>query len=114
MPSVDVQTGTISPLNAEISLGEEFTWTCSEVPAGTSITVYAEISQGQPWFKTAAVPEVGSIQFTAPGPSEAVIAELESIGIGGGWQWTASGANVDANAHVAVHPSMPHEKKKAS
>jgi hypothetical protein len=104
MASIDVETGAISPQNAVIDVGDNFTWTCSEVKSGTSITVHAALSAGQPWFKTAASPQVGQITFSAPGPSANCIAEMQSPT--GGWTWTAQGANVDQGAHVNIGVHM--------
>jgi hypothetical protein len=100
MASVDVETGAISPLNGVIDVGDNFTWNCSEVPDGTSVTVYAALSAGKPWFKTAASPQVGQITFSAPGPSANCVAEMQSPAAG--WTWTAKGAEVEEGAHVNV------------
>jgi hypothetical protein len=109
MASVDVETGMISPLNAVIDVGDSFTWTCNEAPNGTSITVYAALSGGQPWFKTAASPRVGHITFTAPGPSANCVAEMQSPAAG--WTWTASGVNVEPQAHVNIGVHMDADRK---
>lgn len=109
MASIDVETGAISPLNAVIDVGDNFTWNCNEVPNGTSITVYAAVSGGKPWFKTAASPQVGQITFNAPGPSANCVAEMQSPTVG--WTWTASGANVNSNAHVNIGVHMDVARK---
>jgi hypothetical protein len=109
MASVDVETGAISPLKGVIDVGDNFTWTCNEAPSGTNITVYAALSAGSPWFKTAASPQVGQITFTAPGPSASCIAEMESPAAG--WTWTAAGVNVEPNARVNVGVHMDAAKK---
>jgi len=104
-PSVDVETGNV--LNGPVHSAHTFTWTCSEAPNGTSITVHAALmGNGHPWFQTASGD--GYVTFNAPGPSAAVTAEAASPFQG--WTWTASGVNVSQGAHVNVSATMPNAK----
>lgn len=104
MASVDVQTGNISPPGATIPSGGPFTWTCSQVPAGTTITVHATaMPTGHPWFQNSS--GQGQISFTTPNASASVTAEGE-----GNWQYTAAGVNVNAGARVHVSSTMPEAK----
>jgi hypothetical protein len=106
--SVDVTTGTITPANATIAVGDTFVWTCSAASPNTSITVSAAV---RPWFLTVSSPQTDSVQFTTPASSQEVTAELTSPA--GGWTWRAN-VYVDQNAHVNVGVHMPMEKKRAS
>jgi hypothetical protein len=104
MPSVDVETGDITPHESSIQNGTSFTWTCSEAPNNTSITVTAEKVGGKPWFVTSS--GSGSVSFTTPNASEAVTAQET----GDDCTWLATGVNVDQGAHVKVSSSMPQTK----
>lgn len=104
MASVDVQTGNISPPGATIQAGGSFTWTCSEVPAGTTITVHATaMPTGLPWFEN--TNGQGQISFTTPNASASVTAEG-----GGSWPYTAAGVNVNVGARVHVASTVPEAK----
>jgi hypothetical protein len=104
MPSVDVQTGNITPSGSSIEVDEQFTWTCSQVPNGTKITVYAQIMPtGNPWFETSQ--NSGSVSFTTPNASVAVTAKSE-----GTWNWTADGVIIKLGAHVKVVSTVPQRK----
>lgn len=106
MATVDVQTGAITPANAVINVGDQFTWSCGQAPSGSSVTV---IPLGQSWFVPVVAPPPGQpFSFAAPGPSGDVVAQLASPA--GGWKWT-SNRYVDQNAHVNVGVHMPAERK---
>lgn len=102
MPSVDVESGAITPSTASIEVDSEFTWTCnnSGLPNGTHITVSAHAVGGHPWFETST--NGSSISFTTPNASAAVTAKVE----GDDCTWSASGVNVNAGAHVKVVSTM--------
>ena len=104
MPSVDVETGSITPRNSLIEEGTPFTWTCSEAPDNTSITVTAEKINGEPWFVTSS--GSGSVSFTTPSASETVTAQEA----GDDCTWLATGVQVGSGAHVKVGSSMSHTK----
>lgn len=103
MTTVDVVNGAITPPNATITHGTQFEWTCANVPAGTAITVIAQIMpNGNPWFTPSPTPS-----FTTPANSAPVTAQAS-----GQWNWTATGVNVPGGTHVIVH--MPVPARKAS
>jgi hypothetical protein len=104
MPSVDVATGVITPQASSIEDDTSFTWTCSQAPANTSITVTAKNINGSPWFVTSS--GSGSVSFTTPNASEAVTAKET----GDDCTWLATGVQVGQGAHVKVSSSMPHTK----
>jgi hypothetical protein len=104
MPSVDVETGVITPQASSIEDDTSFTWTCSEAPANTSITVTAKKINGNPWFVTSS--GSGSVSFTTPNASEAVTATET----GDDCTWLATGVEVGQGAHVKVSSSLPRTK----
>jgi hypothetical protein len=101
MPSIDVETGAITPQGTTIDVGTQFTWTCSEASDGTKITVTANLVNGHPWFETSPTP-----QFTTPNASGTVTAQEA----GDDCTWTAHGVVVDAGAHVKVVSTKPQRK----
>jgi hypothetical protein len=104
-PSADVETGSV--INGPVHAANNFVWTCSAAPSGTTITVYARLMpNGHPWFQTST--GQGQVTFTTPNTSANVTAE--GVSPVGGWTWTATGVNVNAGAHVNVSSSMPEAK----
>jgi hypothetical protein len=100
MTTVDVITGTITPPNTTITHGTQFEWTCANVPAGTAITVTAQIMlNGNPWFVASPT------SFTTPANSVPVTAQAS-----GQWNWTATGVLVDRGAHIIIRLSEPARK----
>jgi hypothetical protein len=98
MPSVDVETGAVTPVGSEIEEGESFTWTCSAAASGTTITVTAQkMPDNQPWFSPSP-----TASFVTPNSSQSVTAE----GVGD-WAWTATGVVVGGSARVHIISTMP-------
>jgi hypothetical protein len=105
MATVDVETGYITPsTQSSLTEGTAFSWTCSEAPANTSITVHAEKVSGKPWFVTSS--GSGSVSFTTPNASEAVTPQET----GDDCTWLATGVEVDEGAHVVVVSTVPQRK----
>jgi len=106
VPTVNVQSGVITPANAVIDVGDHFTWVSTAAPPGANVTVSP---LAQAWFVPVVPPPQGQqFQFSAPGPSPEVVAELASPGPG--WKWS-SNMYVDQNAHVNVGAHIPAQKK---
>jgi hypothetical protein len=103
MATVDVQTGNIIPVAQSITKGASFNWTCIEAPNTATITVTAASVNGKPWFTPSPTP---AFRGGAGNTSVAVTAQET----GGDCTWLATGANVNAGAHVVVVSTMPQKK----